>query len=283
MATNLRETGRGAQAQVTRAASRHSRSPRPGSRLCGSTARGRAPLQTPRVRRRRGSWLSRSTTAGSALTCTSQERSYVCRPDAEGRQGLLAAQPDLSAGEEPVEQLVDAVECDLPGDLGVSLPAASGRGWPPSASTEWIVVSWHCRRAQNWRGAGALFRKTRPRGPRARSCRVLISSQAAVVEPDHWVLRLEALGLVGADVGLLARGGGRWPSGAPCPGGRPARGPSTPERWEPCVQAGRAGVRDEPGQCVADALDALGEVESRCPSASSASVPRRSARRPRSP
>ncbi len=96
-----------------------------------------------------------------------------------------------------------------------------------SASTAWIVVSWHCRRTQKVRAGGASSRNGRPAGRRAR--RRL---------PGGGPSRRRRTSRAGrASAGPPARArldrrrerpaGGSRPIGAPCPGAPRARAPSS--------------------------------------------------------
>ena len=102
----------------------------------------------------------RVTTAGRGPSETSHHSSASSGTTTRSAV-LLAPQPRPRAGQEAGRA---ARRCRRARrsrvDPGLVRAAAAGRATAAIASTAWMVVSWHCRRAQNARGAGASLRKT---------------------------------------------------------------------------------------------------------------------------
>ena len=159
----------GGQDQVTRSAGAT-----PPEAPCGSRAAGRA-------RRRRRSAPSRRRPAARGVVCrvvtagrgpmsTSHQSAR-----SSGRTTSRASSSQRSRDRGRVRNPPSSSSMPSPASTG-STQTSRGRGARPrdaaSASTAWIVVSWHCRRAQKPRAGGASFRKTRA----ARS------SEAAVID-----------------------------------------------------------------------------------------------------
>ena len=129
--------------------------------------------------------------------------------------------PRARPGQEAAEQLVDPVERPAAVPIQVSPGSGARPSAADSASTACTVVSWHWRRAQNSRGAGASFRKTSAFA--SAGARVSVSASSITPSRSH-----SSGSSFVADPRPRSRPGrcparrapAPRPSGAPCPGAR---------------------------------------------------------------
>ena len=171
---------------------------------------------------------------------------------------LLAPQPRPGPGEEPAEQLVDPVA----GELGVDPRLLGAAGRPSdaaSASTAWMVVSWHCRRGPE---AAGRVRRSGTRAPRGGGCVAqrlgdLGRSRRAARSSRRPTRARPARTPRPRRRPVARHARSRPPSGAPSPGARPGRARSSQDRSAPART-------DRPGRRTATNPTIAARRPSRC-------------------